>query len=325
MKTALIFGVDGQDGSYLAEFLLEKGYRVVGWTPEHAPVNQANLQHVQGRFEWVQGSLTDQDGLSALLEKIAPHEVYNLAAPSFAAASWNAPVFVGEIAALGPLRILEALRLTHPTGRFFQASSSELFGLPVEVPQNEQTRFHPRNPYGLAKLYAHWAVVNYRERYGLYATSGILYNHESPRRGLDFVTRKIVHGALQIKLGQAQQLRLGNLDARRDWGFAGDYVQAMWKMLQLEQAEDFVIGSGETHAVREWCELSFGALQLDYRQYVVTDAQLYRPDEKFQLVADIQKARARLAWQPHTSFAELVGNMLAAESAALDYPLYRQA
>ena len=320
MTTALIFGVDGQDGSYLAELLLTKGYRVIGWTPEHIPVNQGNLSGITGQIELIQGDLMDQPGLNQCLEEYRPDEVYNLAAPSFAAASWNTPILVGEIAGLGPLRILEAIRLVHPQARFYQASSSELFGIPDEVPQNENTRFRPRNPYGIAKLYAHWAAVNYRERYGLHAASGILYNHESPRRGLDFVTRKIIHGAVQIKMGAADQLHLGNLDARRDWGYAADYVEAMWKMLQQEHAADYVIGTGETHSVREWCELSFRSLELDYRDLVVIDPELYRPDEKYQLVADIQKARSVLLWEPKTPFSDIVRIMLEAECDSVACP-----
>jgi len=314
MATALIFGVDGQDGSYLAELLLSKKYRVIGWTPESNPVNQKNIWDFKEQIELIQGNLMDQPALNQIIGKYTPDEVYNLAAPSFAAASWNSPVFVGEIAGLGPQRILDAIRLNHPKARFFQASSSELFGIPVEVPQNENTRFQPRNPYGVAKLYAHWAAVNYRERYNLYAVSCILYNHESPRRGLDFVTRKIIHGAVQIKMGLSNQLHLGNLDARRDWGYAVDYVQAMWKMLQMERPTDFVIGTGETHSVREWCDLSFSALGLDYRDFVKIDPDLFRPDEKYQLVADNQKAQSELNWKPQTSFAELIHIMLAEES-----------
>lgn len=313
MKTALIIGVNGQDGSYLAEWLVHKGYRVVGWMPEGITIDLANLNAVASQLTLARGNLLDQESINQTIEEFKPDEVYNLAAPSFAAASWNSPLLVGEVAGLGVGRILEAIRLVHPTARFFQASSSELFGLPSVSPQNEQTPFRPRNPYGIAKLYGHWTTVVYREQYGLYTASGILYNHESPRRGLEFVTRKIIHGAVQIKQGRQERLVLGNLDARRDWGYAPDYVEAMWMMLQADQPDDFVIGTGETHSVREFCDITFRHLGLDYRDYVETDASLYRPTEQVQLVGDCTKIQQRLGWRPRVRFDEMLRLMIEAE------------
>ncbi len=312
MKTALIFGVNGQDGSYLAELLVEKGYRVVGWMPQGAAASLENLSAVRDRITLTEGSLLEQASVTQTLTEYQPDEIYNLAAPSFAAGSWRDPVLVGEVAALGVARILEAVRQVCPAARFFQASTSELFGFPAEAPQNETTPFRPRNPYGVAKLYAHLTVGLYRENYGLFAAAAILYNHESPRRGREFVTRKIVDCAVKIKRGEADRLPLGNLDARRDWGYAGDYVEAMWRMLQTERPDDFVIGTGETHSVREICEIAFGELGLDYRDYVVQDPAFYRPSEPVLLVADPSKARAVLGWKPRTSFAETIRMMLRA-------------
>lgn len=313
MKTALIIGVNGQDGSYLAEWLVHKGYRVVGWMPEGAAVDLGNLKSVASQITLTQGSLLDQESVTKTIDEFKPDEVYNLAAPSFAAASWNSPLLVGEVAGLGVGRILEAIRLVHPGARFFQASSSELFGLPSVSPQNEQTPFRPRNPYGIAKLYGHWTTVVYREQYGLFAASGILYNHESPRRGLEFVTRKIINGAVKIKQGRQERLVLGNLDARRDWGYAPDYVEAMWMMLQADQPDDFVIGTGETHSVREFCDITFRHLGLDYRDYVVQDASLYRPAEEVQLVGDCSKIQEKLGWRPRVRFGEMLRLMIEAE------------
>lgn len=313
MKTALIIGVNGQDGSYLAELLVEKGYHVVGWMPEGIPYNSDNLQTIQDRIKLIDGNLLSQDSMNRTIEEHHPDEVYNLASPSFAASSWNNPVLVGEVAGLGVLRVLEAIRHVHPQARFFQASSSELFGLPSQSPQNEETPFRPRNPYGAAKLYGHCSTILYREQYGQYAVSGILYNHESPRRGLEFVTRKIIYYAVQIKKGLRDQLPLGNLDARRDWGYAGDYVEAMWLMLQQDHADDFVIGTGETHSVRDLCRLSFELLDLDYRDYVVQDNDLYRPSESVQLVADCRKIRQKIGWEPKLSFEKMVRLMVETE------------
>jgi GDPmannose 4,6-dehydratase len=313
MPVALITGVNGQDGSYLAEFLVEKGYQVVGWVPAHQKVTFENIEAILNKITLVSGDLTDQEGLNQVVEDYRPDEVYHFASPSSPAASWNSVVDVGEAAALGVARLLEALRIYKPDARFYQASSSELFGNPVEVPQDENTPFHPRNPYGVSKLYAHWMVVNYREFHQMFTVAGILYNHESPRRGMQFVTRKITHEAARIKLGLSDELRLGNLDARRDWGYAGDYIDAIYRMLQANTPDDYVIGTGETHSVREFCELAFSHLDLDYRDYVRVDPKFYRPLEKQQLVANPVKARERLRWRPKTSFASLVKMMVQAD------------
>lgn len=310
MTKALILGVDGQDGSYLAELLLEKGYQVVGWIPQNIDVSLKNIHHFLGDMSIIKGDLRESEGLLACLEEHQPDEIYNLAGPSSPAASWDEVAMVGDIAGLGVGRLLDAVRTVTPKARFYQASSSELFGNPVEVPQRETTPFQPRNPYGISKLYAHWLTVRYRERYGIHALSGILFNHESPRRGDIFVTRKITRRAAEIKLGLAAELRLGNLDARRDWGYAGDYVLAMWLMLQHQPADDFVIGTGVTHSVREFCELAFARLDLDYRDYVVQDEAYYRPVEPAQLVADSSKAQRVLGWQAEVSFSELVYRMV---------------
>ncbi len=313
MPTAFITGVTGQDGSYLSEFLLQKGYRVVGMVRRASTHNYERIQHLLDKITIVQGDLHDQGSLLSLLEEYKPDEIYNLAAQSFVPTSWSQPALTGEVTALGVTRMLEAIRYVNPKIRFYQASSSEMFGKAVEVPQRETTPFYPRSPYGVAKVYGHWITVNYRESFGLFAVSGILFNHESPRRGLEFVTRKISDGVARIKLGLANELRLGNLEARRDWGFAGDYVRAMWLMLQQEQPEDFVVGTGETHSVREFCELAFGYVGLDYRDYVVQDERFYRPAEVDLLIADPSKARARLGWEPTVSFPELVQMMVDAD------------
>jgi len=313
MPKALITGVTGQDGSYLAEFLLEKGYEVIGMVRRSSTVNFDRIRHIQNRITLVQGDLLDQVSLIDILEEHRPDEVYNLAAQSFVPTSWKQPVFTGEVTALGVTRLLDAIRLVDPKIRFYQASSSEMFGKVREVPQNEDTPFYPRSPYGVAKVYGHWITVNYRESYGLFACSGILFNHGSPRRGLEFVERKVSYGAAQIKLGLAKELRLGNLDACRDWGFAGDYVRAMWLMLQQDHPDDYVVGSGETHSVRELCEIAFGALDLDWREYVVSDPRYYRPAEVDLLVSDPSKARRVLGWEPTVSFEQLIRMMVEAD------------
>lgn len=317
MTKALILGIDGQDGSYLAELLLEKGYQVIGWIPTQLSPSLENLQNFQNRITLVTGNLADQASLHACLETYQPDEIYSLAAPSAPFASWEDPVMVGNIAALGVTRLLESVRQITPKAHLYQASSSELFGIPVEVPQNENTPFHPRNPYGIAKLYAHWMTVRYRQQHGLFTVSGILFNHESPRRSLEFVTRKISWTAVRIKLGLEKQLSLGDLDARRDWGFAGDYVQAMWMMLNHHAPHDLVIGTGETHSVREFCDLAFGFLNLDYRDYVIQDPRFVRPVETAQLVADTRKAREELGWQTRLSFSQLVRLMVEADLCRL--------
>ncbi len=322
MPTALITGITGQDGSYLAEFLLSKGYEVVGMVRRSSTVTFERIAHLQNDITIVQGDLHDQSSLVAILEQYQPDEVYNLAAQSFVATSWSQAVLTGEVTALGVTRLLEAIRLVNPKIRFYQASSSEMFGKAVEVPQRETTPFYPRSPYGVAKVYGHWITVNYRESYGIFAVSGILFNHESPRRGLEFVTRKISHGVAQIKLGLAKELRLGNLEARRDWGFAGEYVQAMWKMLQQPEPEDFVVGTGETHSVREFCELAFRYVGLNYQDYVVQDERLMRPAEVDLLVSDPAKARQKLGWQPKVNFQQLVEMMVEADLQRLSTTLH---
>ena len=314
-KRALITGITGQDGSYLAEFLLEKGYEVIGMVRRTSTVNFERIRHIQDRITLVQGDLLDQSSLIDILREYRPHEVYNLAAQSFVPTSFKQPVLTGEFTALGVTRLLEAIRLVDPTIRFYQASSSEMFGKVREVPQNENTPFHPRSPYGVAKVYAHWITVNYRESYGMFAVSGICFNHESPRRGLEFVTRKITYTAARIKLGLAHELRLGNLEARRDWGYAPDYVRAMWLMLQQDEPEDYVIATGETHSVREFVELAFDYLGLDWRKYVVVDPALYRPADVDLLVGDATKARTKLGWAPSVTFEQLVKIMVDADLA----------
>jgi GDPmannose 4,6-dehydratase len=313
MPRALITGVTGQDGSYLAELLLAKGYEVVGMVRRTSHHSYERIEHLLDRIEIVAADLLDQHSLTIVLQDTRPDEVYNLAAQSYVPTSWSQPVLTGEFTALGVTRILEAIRLVHPSARFYQASSSEMFGKVTETPQREATSFYPRSPYGVAKVYGHWITVNYRESYGLYAVSGILFNHESPRRGIEFVTRKVTDGVARIKLGLARELRLGNLDARRDWGFAGDYVEAMWRMLQRDRPEDYVIGSGETHSVRELVEAAFSRVGLDYRDHVVSDPRFYRPAEVDLLLADPAKARRELGWSPRVGFAELVAMMVDAD------------
>ncbi len=317
MPTALITGITGQDGSYLAELLLSKGYRVVGMARRASTVTYERIHHLLDEITVIQGDLTDQGSLLAMLEEYEPDEVYNLAAQSFVPTSWNQPALTGDVTALGVTRMLEAIRFVNPKIKFYQASSSEMFGKVVEVPQKETTPFYPRSPYGVAKVYGHWITVNYRESFDLFAVSGILFNHESPRRGLEFVTRKISDGVARIKLGLARELRLGNLEARRDWGFAGDYVQAMWLMLQQEKPDNYVIGTGETHSVREFCETAFGHVGLDYNDFVVQDPRFYRPAEVDLLVADPSKAHAVLGWEPSIGFKELVIMMVEADLARL--------
>ncbi len=309
-KTALITGITGQDGSYLAELLLDKGYRVVGMTRRSSTANDERISHLVDRMKVIQGDLLDQASLVSALRDNAPDEVYNLAAQSFVPTSWNQPVLTGEFTALGVTRMLEAIRHVDPSIRFYQASSSEMFGKVRQVPQNEETAFHPRSPYGVAKAYGHFITVNYRESFGLFAVSGIMFNHESPRRGLEFVTRKVTDGAARIKLGLAKTLRLGNLDAKRDWGYAGDYVRAMWQMLQQDEPRDFVVATGEAHTVRELCEVAFSHVELDYRDHVVIDEDLFRPAEVDQLLGDATRAREQLGWRPEVAFPELVAMMV---------------
>ena len=310
MTTALITGITGQDGSYLAELLFEKGYDVIGMARRSSTVNYERIDHLLDKITIIQGDLHDQGSLLGILEEHKPSEVYNLAAQSFVPASWSQAVLTAEVTALGVTRMLEAIRLFDRSIKFYQASSSEMFGKVKEVPQKESTPFYPRSPYGVAKVYGHWITVNYRESYDIFATSGILFNHESPRRGMEFVTRKISNAVARIKLGMQNELRLGNLDARRDWGFAGDYVEAMWLMLQQEQPDNYVIGTGETYAVREFCEHAFGYVGLDYNDYVVVDQKFYRPAEVELLISDPSKAREELGWERKVSFKELVEMMV---------------
>jgi len=317
MPTALITGINGQDGSYLAELLLKKGYHVVGLVRRSSTQTYERIQHFMDDVTIVQGDLHDQGSLLSLLEEHEPTEVYNLAAQSFVAVSWSQAVLTGEVTALGVTRLLEAIRFVNPKIKFYQASSSEMFGKVVEVPQNEKTPFYPRSPYGVAKVYGHWITINYRESFDMFTTSGILFNHESPRRGLEFVTRKISDGAARIKLGLAKDLRLGNLESRRDWGFAGDYVEAMWLMLQQGKPDCYVVGTGETHSVREFCEIAFGRVGLDYTKYVVQDERFYRPAEVDLLVADPSKARSELNWEPSVDFKGLVEMMVDSDLARL--------
>jgi GDPmannose 4,6-dehydratase len=312
-KHALITGVTGQDGSYLSEALLEKGYRVYGLVRRTSTVNFERIGHLRDRIELIPGDLLDQNSLHRALEIARPDEVYNLAAQSFVATSWNQPVLTGEFTALGVTRMLEAIREVNPKIRFYQASSSEMFGKVSESPQNEKTPFHPRSPYGVAKLYGHWITVNYRESYGLFACSGILFNHESPRRGIEFVTRKITNAAARIKLGRQQRLELGNLEARRDWGHARDYVKAMWMMLQANEPDDYVVATGESHSVKDVLDIAFSHLGLDWNQFVVQDPAHLRPAEVDYLLGDSSKARARLGWRHETSFRDLILQMVDAD------------
>jgi GDPmannose 4,6-dehydratase len=316
-RIALVTGVTGQDGSYLAEFLLSQGYEVLGMVRRSSTINFDRIHHFQDKITIVQGDLLDQMSLLDILREYRPQEVYNLAAQSFVPTSWKQPVLTGEFTALGVTRVLEAIRIVDPEILFYQASSSEMFGRVQEVPQNERTPFYPRSPYGVAKVYGHWITINYRESYDLFACSGILFNHESPRRGLEFVTHKITYGAVRIKLGLADELRLGNLEARRDWGYAGDYVKAMWLMLQQDEPDDYVVATGETHSVQELCEVAFGYLNLDWRKYVVCDPQFFRPAEVDLLVGDSSKARAKLGWETSVSFEELIQLMVDADMRAL--------
>ena len=317
MPKALITGVTGQDGSYLAEFLLDKEYEVIGMVRRSSTVNFSRIQHIQDKITLVSGDLLDQGSLINILQEHRPSEVYNLAAQSFVPTSWEQPVFTGEVTALGVTRMLEAVRTVDNGIRFYQASSSEMFGKVREVPQKESTPFYPRSPYGIAKVYGHWITINYRESYGLHATSGILFNHTSPRRGLEFVLRKITHGVAKIKLGLADELRLGNLDSCRDLGYAGDYVEAMWLMLQQPEPDNYVVATGETHSIREMCEAAFGYLDLDWQEYVAQDPRFMRPAEVDLLVGDANKARRVLGWEPRIGFRELVQMMVDADMALL--------
>jgi GDPmannose 4,6-dehydratase len=317
MPRALITGMTGQDGSYLAEHLLAKGYEVVGVVRRTSHHSYERIDHLLDRVTIVPADLLDQHSLTVVLQETRPDEVYNLAAQSFVPTSWSQPVLTGEFTALGVTRILEAIRLVHPGARFYQASSSEMFGKVQQTPQSESTPFYPRSPYGVAKLYGHWITVNYRESYGLYAVSGILFNHESPRRGIEFVTRKVTDGAARIRLGLAKELFLGNLEARRDWGYAGDYVDAMWRMLQQPEPHDYVIGTGETHSVQELVEVAFGHLGLDWRAHVRTDPRFMRPAEVDLLLADPRRAHLELGWRPQVSFEGLVTMMVDADMERL--------
>jgi len=317
MPTALITGITGQDGSYLSELLLAKGYDVIGVARRSSTVTYERIDHLLDDITVVQGDLHDQGSLLAFLDEYKPTEVYNLAAQSFVPTSWNQPALTGDVTALGVTRMLEAIRFVNPKIKYYQASSSEMYGKVLEVPQKETTPFYPRSPYGVAKVYGHWITVNYRESFNIFAVSGILFNHESPRRGLEFVSRKITDGVARIKLGKAKKLRLGNLEARRDWGFAGDYVEAMWMMLQQDTPEDYVVGTGDTHSVREFCEIAFSYVDLDYKEYVVQDERFYRPAEVDLLVSDPSKTRSMLGWEPTVNFYELVTMMVDADLARL--------
>ncbi len=312
-KRALITGITGQDGSYLAEYLLEQGYEVYGLVRRTSTLNFERINHIQDRLNLVSGDILDQTSLNQAVREIKPAEIYNLAAQSFVQTSWNQPVFTGDVTALGVTRVLDAIRTYDPAVRFYQASSSEMFGKVQEVPQRESTPFYPRSPYGVAKVYGHWITVNYRESYDLHATSGILFNHESPRRGLEFVTRKVTYNAAKISLGLAKELRVGNLDSQRDWGYAADYVRAMWLMLQQDKPDDFVISTGQTHTVRRLIEVAFGALDLNWEDYVVQDERFMRPAEVDLLVGDASKARKQLGWQPTVTFEQLIEMMVKAD------------
>ena len=317
MPTALITGITGQDGSHLAELLLREGYRVCGVVRRSSTENFQRIEHLRGKIELLQGDLLDQTSIARILDQVRPDEVYNLAAMSFVPTSWDQPVLTAEFTAVGVTRVLDALRQICPKARFYQASSSEMFGKVLETPQKETTPFYPRSPYGVAKVYGHYITVNYRESYGLFACSGILFNHEGPRRGLEFVTRKITNGVAKVKLGLARELRLGNLAAKRDWGYAGDYVRAMWLMLQQAEADDYVIGTGETHSVEEFVSIAFDHVGLDWRKHVVVDPQFYRPAEVDLLLADPSKAKRQLNWEPEVSFPQLVRMMVDNDLAIL--------
>ncbi len=309
-KVALITGITGQDGSYLAELLLEKGYKVCGLVRRISVPNMENIGHIVNDIELLSGDLLDEGSLIRTVEKSKPDEIYNLGAQSFVTASWDQPALTGEFTALGVTRLLEAIRVVNSKIKFYQASSSEMFGKVMAMPQNENTPFYPRSPYGVAKLYGHWITVNYRESFNLFACCGILFNHESPRRGLEFVTRKISHAVARIELGLQDKLSLGNLDAKRDWGFAGDYVKAMWLMLQQDEPDDYVVATGETHSVREFLEIAFRHVGLDYKDYVVVDPRFFRPAEVDVLLGSPEKAENKLGWKPHVSFEELVTMMV---------------
>lgn len=324
MPTALITGITGQDGSYLAELLLDKGYRVLGMVRHTSYPRLERIEHLLDRIELVEADLTDLSSLIRLMEKYKPDEVYNLAAQSFVPTSWEQPILTGEVNALGVTRLLEAIRMAHPKAKFYQASTSEMYGAVREVPQNENTPFYPRSPYAVAKVYAHWITVNYRESYGLFAVSGILFNHESPRRGIQFVTRKVTYHVAKIKLGLAREVRLGNLESKRDWGYTGDYVEAMWLMLQQDEPEDYVVGMGEAHSVRELCEVAFSYVGLDYREFVVQDPRYFRPVDVDILLADPTKAKTKLGWQPKVSFEELIHMMVDADLERLKHRLERE-
>ncbi len=312
-KRALITGITGQDGSYLAEFLLGKGYEVYGMVRRTSTVRYERIQHIQSQIHIVQGDMGDHASLITAISTIQPNEIYNLAAQSFVPTSWNQPVFTGDITGLGVTRILDAIRSVNPGIKYYQASSSEMFGKVREVPQKESTPFYPRSPYGVAKVYGHWITVNYRESYDLFTCSGILFNHESPRRGLEFVTRKVTHHAAMIKLELANEIRIGNLESQRDWGFAGDYVRAMWLMLQQDEPDDYVIATGKTHSVQRLLDVAFGHVGLNWRDYTVQDPQFMRPAEVDLLVGDASKAKRKLGWQPEVSFEELIGMMVDAD------------
>ena len=322
-RNALITGITGQDGSYLAEFLLQANYRVFGLVRRSSTINFERIAHLQDKIELIPGDLLDPSSLMAALERSQPEEVYNLASQSFVPTSWSQPVLTGEFTALGVTRLLEAIRVVNPRIRFYQASSSEMFGMVEESPQNEKTRFYPRSPYGIAKLYGHWMTVNYRESYDMFACSGILFNHESPRRGIEFVTRKVSYGAARIKLGLQDKLKMGNLDAERDWGFTGDYVRAMWLMLQQEQPQDYVVATGVSHSVRDVLQVAFSQVGLDYRDYIELDPQLTRPAEVHRLRGDYSKARRELGWEPAVSFEELIAMMVESDLAQLGRELPR--
>lgn len=321
MKSALITGLTGQDGSYLAELLLEKGYTVHGMHRRSSTETWHRIEHIMDRINLIQGDLLDQNSLQSVIAETQPDEVYNLAAQSFVPTSWSQPLLTGEITALGVTRLLEAIRVVKPGARFYQASTSEMFGKVQAVPQTESTPFYPRSPYGVSKLYGHWITINYRESYGLYACSGILFNHESPRRGLEFVTRKVSHGVARIRAGLQREIRMGNLDAQRDWGYAGDYVEAMWLMLQQAEPDDFVIATGETHPVRRLCEVAFAAAGLHWEDHVVVDPKFVRPAEVDLLIGDPTKAKTKLGWKPRVSFEQLIEMMVRADCEQLGVPL----
>jgi len=312
-KRALITGIIGQDGSYLAEFLLGKGYEVFGLVRRSSTINYERIRHIQDQINLISGDILDQTSMTRAISEVRPQEVYNLAAQSFVQTSWTQPVFTGDVTGLSVTRVLDAIRTVDPAIRFYQASSSEMFGKVQEVPQREETPFYPRSPYGVAKVYGHWITVNYRESYNMHATSGILFNHESPRRGIEFVTRKISYHVAKIKMGLANELRIGNLDAQRDWGFAGDYVQAMWLMLQQDTPEDFVVATGQTHSVERLLNVAFGSVDLDWKQYTVQDERFMRPAEVDLLVGDPSKAKKILGWEPQVSFEQLIQMMVEAD------------